>query len=75
MSELWVRGQQVRLSIGGSSPTLVDVSLSKTLHPEVLPVAVSTLYDYLRIENAEETLLENKGKQFPSSVASHESPR
>jgi len=30
----------------GSIPTLVDVSLSKTLNPELLPVAGSTVYEY-----------------------------
>jgi len=39
-------GEQERRSIRGSavqSPPLVDVSLSKTLDPELLPVAVSTV--------------------------------
>jgi len=31
--------------VGGSIPALVDVSLSKTLNPELLPVAVSTVYE------------------------------
>jgi len=48
MDPLWVSDRQVRLSIrgvGGSIPALVDVSLSKTLNPELLPVAVSTAYE------------------------------
>jgi len=42
---LGIRGQQVRLPIRGSAgsiPALVDVSLSKTLSPELLPVEVYT---------------------------------
>jgi len=35
--------------VGGSIPTLVDVSLSKTLNPELLPVAASTVYECNRI--------------------------
>jgi len=31
--------------VGGSIPARVDVSLSKTLNPELLPVAVSTVYE------------------------------
>jgi len=33
--------------VGGSIPAPVDVSLSKTLNPELLPVAVSTAYEML----------------------------
>jgi len=42
------RQLQVRLSVGGvggSILALVDVSLSKTLNPDLLPVAVSTMYE------------------------------
>jgi len=35
--------------VGGSIPALVDVSLSKTLNPELLPVAVSTVSECNRI--------------------------
>jgi len=31
--------------VGGSIPALVDVSLSKTLNPEMLPVAMTTVYE------------------------------
>jgi len=31
--------------VGGAIPALVDVSLSKTLNPELLPVAVFTVYE------------------------------
>jgi len=37
-------GERVQM-VGGSIPALVDVSLSKTLSPELLPVAVSTVYE------------------------------
>jgi len=44
----YTSGQQARPSIRGlevQSPPLVDVPLSKTLDPELLPVAVSTAYE------------------------------
>jgi len=36
----WLAGLAYNQGVGGSVPALVDVSLSKTLHPELLPVAV-----------------------------------
>jgi len=39
----WVAGPSLNQGVGGSIPALVDVSLSKTLHPELLPVAASTV--------------------------------
>jgi len=39
----WVAGPSFNQGVGGSIPTLVDVSLSKILNPELLPVAVSTV--------------------------------
>jgi len=39
----WVASQSLNQRVGGSIPGLVDVSLSKTLDPELLPVAVSTV--------------------------------
>jgi len=41
----WVAGPSFNQGVGGSIPALVDVSLSKTLTPELLPVAESTVYD------------------------------
>jgi len=43
---IWARvGQRLAgPSVAGSIPALVDVSSSKTLNPELLPVAVSTVY-------------------------------
>jgi len=38
----WSAGPSFNQGVGGSIPALVDVSLSKTLNPELLPVA--TLY-------------------------------
>jgi len=38
-------GPSFKQGVGGSIPALVDVSLSKTLDPELLPVAVSTMYE------------------------------
>jgi len=40
---LWLGGPSFNQGVGGSIPALVDVSLSKTLHPELLPVAASTV--------------------------------
>jgi len=39
-----VAGGSFKKGVGGSIPALVDSSLSKTLNPELLPVAVSTVY-------------------------------
>jgi len=39
----WVAGPAFNQGVGGSIPALVDVSLSKALDPESLPVAVSTV--------------------------------
>jgi len=39
----WLGGQSFYQGVGGSIPALVDVSLSKTLQPDLLPVAVSTV--------------------------------
>jgi len=36
-------GLSFNQGVGGSIPALVDVSLSKTLNPELLPVAESTV--------------------------------
>jgi len=41
----WVAVPSFSQGVGGSIPALVDVSLSKTLNPELLPVAVSTVYE------------------------------
>jgi len=38
----WVAGPSFNQGVGGSIPALVDVSLSKTLNPELLPAATST---------------------------------
>jgi len=40
----WLAGPSFNQGVGGSIPALVDVSLSKTLNPELLPVAASTVY-------------------------------
>jgi len=40
----WFAGLSFNQGVGGSIPALVDVSLSKTLNPELLPAAVSTVY-------------------------------
>jgi len=40
----WLAGPSFNQRVGGSIPALVDVSLSKTLNPELLPVAASTVY-------------------------------
>jgi len=45
----WVAGPSFNQEVGGSIPTLVDVSLSKTLNAELLPVAASTVYECNRI--------------------------
>jgi len=45
----WSAGPSSNQGVGGSIPALVDVSLSKTLNPEVLPVSVSTVFDCNRI--------------------------
>jgi len=44
-----VAGLSFNQGVGGSIPSLVDVSLSKTLNPELLPVAASTVYECNRI--------------------------
>jgi len=41
----WVAGPSFNQGVGGSIPALADVSLSKTLNPDLLPVAASTVYD------------------------------
>jgi len=41
----WVAGPSFNQGVEGSIPALVDVSLSKTLNPELLPVAASTVYE------------------------------
>jgi len=46
----WVAGLSFNQGVEGSIPALVDVSLSKTLNPELLPVARS-VYDCNRIIN------------------------
>jgi len=38
-------GPSFNQGVGGSIPALVDVFLSKALDPELLPVAVSTVYE------------------------------
>jgi len=45
----WLAGPSVNQGVGGLIPALVDVSLSKTLNPEWLPVAVSTVCESNRI--------------------------
>jgi len=40
----WSAGLSFHQGVGGSIPALVDLSLSKTLNPDLLPVAVSTVY-------------------------------
>jgi len=47
----WVAGPSFNQGVGGSIPALVFVSLSKTLNPELLPVAVSTVYECNRSVN------------------------
>jgi len=44
ISRLWWAGLSFNQGVGGSIPALVDV-LSKTLHPELLPVAETTVYE------------------------------
>jgi len=39
----WLAGPSFNQAVDGSIPALVDVSLSKTLHPELLPGAESTV--------------------------------
>jgi len=41
----WAAGPSFNQGVGGSIPALVDVSLSKTLNPELLPVAAFTVYE------------------------------
>jgi len=41
----WLTGPSFNQGVGGSIPALVDVSLSQTLDPELLPVSVSTVYE------------------------------
>jgi len=45
----WVAGPSFNQGVGGSIPALVDVSLSKTLNPELLHVAASMVYECNRI--------------------------
>jgi len=45
----WEAGPSFNQQVGGSIPALVDVSLSKTLNPELLAVAASTVYTCNRI--------------------------
>jgi len=40
----WVAGPSFNQGVGGSIPTLVNVSLSKTLNPELLPAGVGNLF-------------------------------
>jgi len=40
----WLERPSFNQGVGGSIPALVDVSLSKTLNTELLPVAASTVY-------------------------------
>jgi len=42
----WVAVPSFNQGVGDSIPALVDVSLSKTLNPELLPVAASTVYEF-----------------------------
>jgi len=42
----WLAGLPLNQGVGGSIPALVDVSLSKTLNPALLCVAVSTVYEW-----------------------------
>jgi len=39
-------GPSFNQGVGGSIPALVEESLSKTLNPERLPVAVSKVYEW-----------------------------
>jgi len=41
----WLAGPSSNQGVGSSIPALVDVSLSKMLTPEFLPVAASTVYE------------------------------
>jgi len=41
----WLDGLSFNQGIGSSIPALVDVSLSKTLNPELFPVAASPVYE------------------------------
>jgi len=45
----WSAGPSFNQGVGGSIPARVDVSVSKTLDPELLPVAASTVYECNRI--------------------------
>jgi len=45
----WVAGLSFNQGVGGSIPALVDVSLSKTLNPELLLVPASMVYECNRI--------------------------
>jgi len=45
----WLPGPSFNPGVGGSIPAQVDVSLSKTLNPELLPVAASTVDEWNRI--------------------------
>jgi len=42
----WLTDPYFNQGVGYSIPALVDVSLSKTLNPELFPAAVSTVYEY-----------------------------
>jgi len=48
---LWLACLSFNQGVAGLIPALVDVSLSKRLHPELLPVAVSTAYECSMIVN------------------------
>jgi len=41
----WLAGPSFNQGVGGSIPALVDAPLSKTLNPELLPIAVCTVYE------------------------------
>jgi len=41
----WEAGPSFNQGVGGLIPAQMDVSLSKTLNPELLPVAVSPVYE------------------------------
>jgi len=45
----WLAGPSFNQGVGGSIPALVNMSLSKTLNPELLPVAASTVHECDRI--------------------------
>jgi len=49
MGQWLAGGLSFNQGVGGSIPAQVDVSLSKTLNPELLPVVASTVYECNRI--------------------------